>query len=216
MVLLDTVQFEKRSWQQRNRIPTATGLLTITVPVTTKGRHKQAILDVELVTSNFARKFLGTLQMNYSRAPHFKDVYGELESILPGLLATERLSELNVGLIQWLARRLGITTKTLRASECSASGTRGEYLAQLCAAFGSDEYLSTAGAAEYLQEDLLSFARRGIRVLIHTYEHPQYSQLHQPFVPYASAIDLVMMLGPDSGEFLRANRGGWTELALTG
>jgi hypothetical protein len=216
MVLLDTVQFEKQSWQQRNRIPTASGLLTVTVPVITKGRSKQQILDVELANSNFARKFLTTLQMNYSRAPHFKDVYGELESILPILLATERLSELNVGLIEWLARWLGITTKTLRASECSAAGARGEYVAQLCAAVGAKEYLSTAGAAEYLQEDLLSFHRRGIHVLIHAYEHPEYPQLHQPFVPYGSAIDLVMMLGPDSGEFLRANRGGWTELAATG
>jgi hypothetical protein len=216
MVLLDTVQFEKQSWQQRNRIPTASGLLTVTVPVTTKGRSKQQILDVELANSNFARKFLTTLQMNYSRAPHFKDVYGELEAILPALVATGRLSELNVGLIEWLARWLRVTTKTLRASECSAVGTRGEYVAQLCAAVGANEYLSTAGATEYLREDQPSFDRRGIRVLIHTYEHPEYPQLHQPFAPYASAIDLVMMLGSDSGEFLRANRGGWTELAATG
>ena len=213
MVLLDTVQFEKQSWQQRNRIPTGSGLLTVTVPVITKGRSKQRIFEVELASSNFARKFLSTLQMNYSRAPHFADTYGELESILPDLVGTRRLSELNVGLIRWLARRLGITTRTIRASECSADGTRGEYVAELCTAVGAAEYLSTAGAATYLREDLPSFERRGIRVRIHTYEHPEYPQLHRPFVPYASALDVVMMLGPDSGEFLRANRGGWTELA---
>lgn len=213
MVLLDTVQFEKQSWQQRNRIPTGSGLLTVTVPVIAKGRSKQRILEVELASSNFARKFLSTLQMNYSRAPHFADTFGELESILPDLVATGMLSELNVGLIRWFAQRLGITTKTSRASDCSAAGTRGEYVAELCSAAGAVEYLSTAGAATYLQEDLSSFERRGIRVRIHTYAHPEYPQLHRPFVPYASALDLVMMLGPDSGEFLRANRGGWTELA---
>lgn len=213
MVLLDTVQFEKRSWQQRNRIRTGSGLLTVTVPVIAKGRYKQRILEVELASSNFARKFLGTLQMNYSKAPHFAATYGELESILPDLVATGKLSELNVGLIQWLARRFGITTGTIRASECAAAGTRGEYLAQLCTAVGAAEYLSTAGAAKYLQEDLPSFERRGIRVSLHKYEHPEYPQLHGPFVPYASALDVVMMLGSDSGEFLRANRGGWTELA---
>lgn len=215
MVLLDTVQFEKQSWQQRNRITTGSGLLTVTVPVITKGRSMQRIREVELARSNFARKFLSTLQMNYSRAPHFEDVYGELEIMLPDLVATERLCELNVGLIEWLARRLGITTRTMRASESDATGTRGEYVAQLCATLGAAEYLSTVGAAAYLREDLPSFESRGIRVLIHAYEHPEYPQTHRPFVPYASALDLVMMLGPDSGEFLRANRGGWTELAPT-
>lgn len=215
MILLDTVQFEKQSWQQRNRIRTGSGLLTVTVPVVTKGRSKQRILDVELASSNFARKLLSTLQMNYSRAPYFRETYGELESILPGLVATGRLSVLNVGLIEWLARRFGITTRTVRASECSVTGTRGDYVAQLCTAVGADEYLSTAGAATYLREDLQSFESRGICVQIHTYEHPEYPQLHRPFIPYASALDLVMMLGPDSGEFLRANRGGWTELAST-
>lgn len=213
LVLLDTVQFEKQSWQQRNRIPTGTGLLTVTVPVITTGRAKQRIFEVELASSNFARKFLSTLQMNYSRAPHFAETYGELASLLPDLVGTGRLSELNVGLIRWLARRLGITTRTIRASECSADGTRGEYVAELCSAVGAVEYLSTAGAATYLREDLPSFERRGIRVRIHSYEHPEYPQLHRPFVPYASALDVIMMLGPKSGEFLRANRGGWTDLA---
>lgn len=215
MVLLDTVQFEKQSWQQRNRISTGAGLLTVTVPVMTRGRLKQPILEVELASSTFVRKFLSTLQMNYSRAPYFADVYGELEIMLPDLVATGRLCELNVGLIEWLARRLGIMTRTIRASESPAAGTRGEYVAQLCTAVGAAEYLSTAGAAAYLREDLPGFERRGIRVLIHSYEHPEYPQLHRPFLPYASALDLVMMLGPHSGEFLRANRGGWTELAAT-
>jgi len=37
-VLLDNVQFEKQSWQQRNRIKTPTGLLWLTVPVIFRGR----------------------------------------------------------------------------------------------------------------------------------------------------------------------------------
>ena len=37
-VFLDNVQFEKQSWQQRNRIKTPTGLQWLTVPVAFRGR----------------------------------------------------------------------------------------------------------------------------------------------------------------------------------
>ena len=37
-VLLDDVQFEKQSWQQRNRIKTPAGLQWLTVPVIFRGR----------------------------------------------------------------------------------------------------------------------------------------------------------------------------------
>ena len=36
IVFLDNVQFDKRSWQQRNNIKTNTGVLTLTVPVVSK------------------------------------------------------------------------------------------------------------------------------------------------------------------------------------
>jgi len=44
-VLLDSVQFEKQSWQQRNRIKTPTGLQWLTVPVVFRGRLSQRIVD---------------------------------------------------------------------------------------------------------------------------------------------------------------------------
>jgi len=45
-VLLDSVQFEKQSWQQRNRIKTPTGLQWLTVPVEFRGRLGQRIMEV--------------------------------------------------------------------------------------------------------------------------------------------------------------------------
>jgi hypothetical protein len=54
-VILDTVQFEKQSWQQRNRIKTPTGLQWLTVPVTFRGRLGQRIVDVEIREPEFWR-----------------------------------------------------------------------------------------------------------------------------------------------------------------
>jgi hypothetical protein len=215
LIFLDTVQFEKRSWQQRNRIVTRDGLQMITIPVLSKGRQGQAIYEVRLADADSPERLLRTLRMNYAKAPYFRAVFGELEELLPRIFSTGLLIEVNEGLIDFLARWLGIATPRIRASEVAASGSRGEYLSAICAARGADTYLSTRGAADYLREDLVRFRERRIRVMIHDYEHPRYSQLWEPFAPFASALDAVMMLGPDSGQLLAASHGRWTELSAS-
>ena len=54
-VLLDSVQFEKQSWQQRNRIKTPSGLLWLTVPVVFRGRLEQRIHEVEIRDAGFGK-----------------------------------------------------------------------------------------------------------------------------------------------------------------
>ena len=45
-IFLDTVQFDHRSWQQRNRIKTSQGPLWLTISVMQKGMLEQKIKDV--------------------------------------------------------------------------------------------------------------------------------------------------------------------------
>jgi hypothetical protein len=212
MVLLDTVQFEKQSWQQRNRIRTSDGLLMISVPVLTRGRSLQGVRDVEIANPLFATKFLRTIAANYAKAPFFGPVFEQLSDVVPPLVAKGRLADLNEGLIALLAEWLDVTTPVIRASELEVSGSRGEYVASLCEHIGATHYLSTAGAAEYLEQDVQHFVQRGISVWLHRYEHPTYDQLHEPFISHASALDLVMMHGGGSAEIMRGARGGWEHL----
>src|SRR5271155_2267040 len=72
-VLLDSVQFEKQSWQQRNRIKTPNGLQWLTAPVRTKGRSAQLIKDVEIAETDFYIKHLNLIQTNYRNAPFFEN-----------------------------------------------------------------------------------------------------------------------------------------------
>ncbi len=69
-VFLDSVQFAKRTWQQRNRIKTANGPLWVSVPVFSKGARDQKIAEVMVdVDSGWAEKAARTIQMNYAKAP---------------------------------------------------------------------------------------------------------------------------------------------------
>ena len=52
-IFLDDVQFDKRSWQQRNKVKSNLGEQFISVPVKTKKKSRQLIKDVEINNQNF-------------------------------------------------------------------------------------------------------------------------------------------------------------------
>ena len=85
-------------------------------------------------------------------------------------------------------------------------GERGEHVAAICECVEANRYLSPAGSEAYLIEDKHSFERRGIEVLIQMYEHPEYVQRYSPFIPFASALDLIFNHGPEAGDILRSGR----------
>jgi hypothetical protein len=206
MIILDDVQFSKQSWQQRNRVRTANGLEFISVPVKTAGRLFQRIIDCRLVDDRFVKKTIGTLQANYSRAPFFAETFAELARILQFGASTASLLELNCELILWMADKLGVTTSMIRASALAEPGRRGEHVAAICECAGAATYISPPGAEAYLNEDRAAFDRRGIVISIHVFEHPEYGQCFAPFMPYASALDLIFNAGPAAAEIMRRGR----------
>ena len=70
-ILLDDVQFTKRDWRSRNRIKTKDGLHWLSIPVHTKGRYEQRILDATVSDPSWAVRHWQTIQGAYARAPHF-------------------------------------------------------------------------------------------------------------------------------------------------
>jgi hypothetical protein len=205
-VFLDTVQFEKRSWQQRNRIKVAGGLSLLTVPVVVKGRFEQRIRDVEIESPYFVRKHLRSIETSYRRSPFFGRYFGELAGILETCKAGTHLADLNIRLIQWLCGTLGVKTPLLRSSDIDQEGCRSELLLKICGVLSADSYLSTLGSAGYLLNDTPQFSAAGIEVVFQRYDHPQYCQQFPPFCSHASAIDLIFNEGEGSLETLRSGR----------
>lgn len=206
MIILDDVAFSKQSWQQRNRIRTRNGLEFLSVPVKSSGRLGQRIMDCELTDQPFVKKMLTSLQANYAKAPFFANAIDELATTMKTAAGTSRLVELNCALISWMAGKLEITTPMIRASTLGVGGQRGEHVAAICECVNAGRYLSPEGAESYLVEDKGAFDRRGISVWIHVFEHPQYVQRFTPFMPYASALDLIFNAGPAAAEVMRSGR----------
>lgn len=206
LIILDDVAFSKQSWQQRNRLRTPSGLEYVTVPVRSSGRFGQRIIDTEIADAKFLEKTVRTVAQNYRRAPFFERYFNELKELLERSVATGSLATLNCALIAWLCERLGVVTPRMQSSDLGVTGKRGEYVARLCERVGASTYISPAGAEDYLIEDRAEFEQRSISVKLHVYEHPAYRQCFQPFVPYASALDLLLNEGDAAGEILRSGR----------
>lgn len=205
-VFLDTVQFEKRSWQQRNRIKLPTGLSFLTVPVAVKGHFDQTIVEADIAEPGFWETHLRSIEMNYRRAPFFEEHFEGLSKVFQGIPESHSLADLNIRLVQWFCEVFCIKTTMRRSSEMNLPGRRSELLVTLCQSLSADYYLSALGSAVYLCEDLHLFSDAGIEVGFQHYEHPEYRQLFPPFVPYASALDLLFNEGSEAMAIIRTGR----------
>jgi len=198
-IYLDDVQFEKREFQNRNRIRTARGWQYLTAPVLSKGRFSQKINEVELEnTDTWREQHLRAITINYARAPFFKEHLPALEEMYSR--DYRLLSDLATATMDFLKDALGLKTPVRFSSELKVEEASTARLARLCAAAGADEYLSGAGAKAYLDPGVFSFA--GIKLSWQEFKPREYPQAFPGFEPDMSALDLLLNCGPRSGEYL--------------
>ncbi|MGD9642472.1 MAG: WbqC family protein [Elusimicrobiales bacterium] len=198
-IYLDDVQFEKREFQNRNRIRTPRGWQYLTAPVISKGRFSQKINEVELeLPAGWLADHLQAIKMNYARAPFFKAHLPALEELHSR--DYRLLSDLAMATMDFLKDGLGIKTPVRFSSEFNVNEASSARLARLCAAAGADGYLSGAGARAYLDPGVFSYA--GIKLSWQDFKPREYPQAFPGFEPDMSALDLLLNCGPRSLEWL--------------
>jgi hypothetical protein len=196
-VFLDSVQFVRRSWQQRNRIKTPDGPLWLTVPVLSRGAREQLISEVRIDDAGgWIEKMIRTITHHYARAPHFAPHAEAVFAILRK--RHERLADLNIELIGHLQRVLGFECELIRSSALGGQGHKADLLASICEELGAKTYVAAVGSKEYIDEST-AFRDRGIEVRYNTYQALEYPQMHGPFEGFLSVLDLLLNVGPESG-----------------
>lgn len=199
-VFFDSVQFNRRSWQQRNRIKTAQGEHMLIVPVIKEKRDELLIKDVKIQHDQSpCEKHKQVILQAYRKAPHFSTYFPELESLYDA--TPSHLSTLNESIIIWLCKCFNIETNFVHSHTLSCTGKKDDLLASICEELQFSNYLSAPGSKEYIEASD-GFSSRGISVQYHNYTHTEYSQLYPPFVPYMGAIDLLFNEGPKSKDVL--------------
>jgi hypothetical protein len=210
-IFYDDVQYDKHGWRNRNRVKTSNGTIWLTIPVAASGNvleHTQ-IKDIRCVWRRpWNRKHWLTLQQSYGRASYFERYTTLLESFYAR--EDELLADFTIDLTMALARELGIAgTRFLRSSELAGiEGSGTDRLLSLLRAVGADHYISGPSARAYIDEDKVRLA--GITLEYMEYAYPEYAQLHAPYDPFVSVLDLLFAAGPGAGELIwgRAGNGG--------
>lgn len=196
-VFLDDVQMTKRDWRSRNKIKTARGTEWLTVP--TMGGRSQRIDEVQTADAKWPANHLKSIRLNYAKAPYLV----ALQDLLASIYSTEQqgLSEMNQNAIRIIASYLGVQTELISSTEINVSGTKDDRLIAICRAVGATVYLSGPSAKDYIVND--KFDRAGIELRYKSYNgYPEYPQLHGPFEPYVTVIDLLLNCGPDSARYI--------------
>jgi hypothetical protein len=195
-VVLDHVQFEKNSMVNRNKIRTAQGDTMLTVPLLTKGKFGDLAINALQTdqTQKWEARHLKSLKSSYARAPHAEEHLPFFEELLstpqPDFLLPV------MAITEYLLGAFGIKTPIKRSSEMACGGTKGDLVLNICKELGATQYISGPFGRDYL--DMAVFQAEGIEIIFHDYAHPVYKQMHGPFEPYMSAVDLLLNCGADS------------------
>jgi hypothetical protein len=200
-VLLDDAQYTRRDWRNRNRIKTAQGTQWLTISVQVKGRYTQTISQTQVADARWAHAHWETLRHAYGGAERF----GEARDFVKGLYAAAPgpfLTDVNRHFLEVISRRLGISTPLTSSDVYAPQGAKTERLLDICRKAGATEYVSGPAARTYLEIE--RFEAEGIVVSWFEYgPYPAYEQVHPPFDPQVSILDLLLCAGADAPHLVR-------------
>ena len=194
-VLLDDVQFEHSSWQNRNKIllngkEHLISIPTKRMPLNEALLHRIDISDIQI----FKIKHWKLFEHAYRKAKHGNEALQLLQAIY-SIEGQEKLVNFTGRLIKVISSALSIKTPITYASEMKCTGQRSEHIAEICKNLQCDAYLSPQGAASYLEKD--SFSKKyDIKLQFQKFTPKPYRQYKSSkFISHLSILDVIANIG---------------------
>jgi len=188
-VILDSVQYQKNGFINRNRIKTAQGWQWLTIPVKRREALKN-INEIEIDNqTDWKSKHWKALLYNYNKTPYFKKYADFFEKTYNQ--NWDLLVDLDIYLIENIMNMLRIKKQIKISSHLKVQGKADDLLVDICKELGADTYLSGPGGKEYMNLD--KFKKQNINVVFQEFTHPVYVQQFpkKGFIPNLSIIDLL-------------------------
>lgn len=208
-VFYSDVQFSKGSFINRVQVKTALGSRWLTVP--TDGlRLGQRIDEVRIRPgAEWVGAHLRLLEAAYSGSPWVYDMLGLVDSVYSQRF--DRLTDLVEASVMALCSYFGLAHDRafIRSPNLGISGSGSRRVLDIVLALGGNSYITGHGAKNYLDHHM--FESSGVSVFYMDYQLLEYSQLHGPFTPYVSALDLVANAGKDGLKYIKPKTLHWKE-----
>lgn len=193
-IYVTKVQFEKKSWQKRNRIRTKEGWIYIQVPTITKGKFEQNIFEVEIDNkTDWRDKTLKSIFLLYRKAPYYKEYKDFLEDLY--MKEWKFLSELDIYIMNFILSELKAETKIFYDKDYNFNGKKTELLIDMCKKLDCDTYLSNLGSSAYVEIE--DFVQKGLNHQYINYKGESYPQQYRGFESGLSVLDMLMNCGKE-------------------
>ncbi len=191
-VFLDDCQFSNDNMHNWNRIKTPQGECKLKIPV------EQHLGDnINKVRTRdelkWKKKHLKTIEMNYLRAPYFKEIFPKFEELVNRDYTN--IADMNIAVNTWIAKEFGFKAEFSRSSEMPIDTENEERVIEICKMLGGDEYISGNGARAYQKQE--HFDEAGVKLTYTDYKPIVYHQLWGEFIENMSVIDYIFNCGFD-------------------
>ena len=209
--ILDTVQYVKDVFQNRNkiRVKQGEGWCWLNIPVIGAKTHMMSWSEVKIDNSQkWIKKHLNTIYHSYSKTPHFQPLYEKIEKIYSE--KEEFLLDFIVKIIILLLKEYQVNVPIHRVSKLKEqgydiTGTKSDLIVKMCRAVKAKNFIFGTLGRTYMNKK--TFDDNNINYYFQNFEHPKYKQLHGEFVSNMSSIDLLFNHGKDSIEILGKSLG---------
>ncbi len=206
-IFVSNVQFEKKSWQNRNRIKGANGEIMLTVPTLTKGKYEQKISEVVIDNkSDWRSKHFQAFVLSYKKAPYYKEFIPFLEDVYSR--HWDSLMELDIHIMKHILEVLDSQTILYYDTEYDFDGKKTDYLVDMTRKLNCNTYLSNKGSENYV--DIDKFIENGLNHQYLNYNGIEYRQCFKGFIPFLSIFDMLFNIGKDSTREILLNKDNYT------
>ena len=198
---LDTVQYQRGDFNNRNRILNNEKVIWLTVPVDDGSRFQRTIKDIRIFGNHWKKKHLRSLEVSYQKSKYFEFYYEKIENIL--LKKYNFLVDLNYDLLLFFINEIDLNVKVIKASDYDFKGKKSDLILDMCEKLKAQHYVFGSQGKNYVNQK--SFEKKKITLEFQNYKHPIYTQLSKNFFPNLSIIDLLFNEGPLSKKIIINN-----------
>ena len=188
----DIAQYQKKEWDNRNKIYTHNGELMLSVPTKSQKHFDKTIGNIEINNeTNWAEKHYKSILLNYKKHPFFENHQAFIEDMFLNQ-KWNKLVDLNVYFYKYILKLLDKNIPIVMASEHDFQGKKSDLVLDMCQKLGASTYIFGGEGENYA--DKKSFKDSGVDLIFQKYQHPVYNQYRNKsdFISHLSILDLIM------------------------
>ena len=189
-VFYDDVNFNKRSWINRNKILINNKEFLFSIPLNHPSQNTLINKIFISYNYNWKRKFLKSLEKSYHKAPFFKEVF----SIVQQVLSKEKkmISEICIKSVTSVLAYLDIQTLIIKSSSIYQNQhIKGQdRIIDICKKEDSNIYYNLIGGLNLYDRE--KFFSNGINLKFIQANKSNYKQFTDVHIPNLSILDILM------------------------